>query len=156
MSAFPSNVVDILAERFELLMDEHTIIKRTIRLNDPNPCLGIFAVEWQPQIETVHMGQEEPVLNRYLYQIQNMVSHYEEQQGRDLFSINAKVVKAILYRDANLKLSLQALSETILDTRETLKRHGVARQRYTSGQVASNWSFIATTDYWIETEATLL
>lgn len=156
MTAFPQNVVNVLADRLDFVLDDHTVLKRALRLNDPNLSLGIFVTEWQPQLDSSEIGQFEPTLNRYQFQIQNLVNDYEEQHGRDIFSVNAKIVKAILYRDQTLRVTLESLSEVVLETRETFMRHGVARQRYLSGQVATNFSFLATTDYWIETEATRL
>lgn len=158
MTAFPSNVVDVLHTSLEshLQVDGYAIINRAVRPGDPNLTVGIVSEDWAPIEGSEQIGQIEPALGRYRFSIQNLVISPDEQLGREFFSSAAKMIKVILYRDITLQLALSELEEELLTTVERFKRSGVTRQRYVSGQLSGIWNFVATTSFWIETEVTQL
>lgn len=150
---FPMNVLDELAVAFGTHMPNHTVIQRPLRYSDPNQSIGLYAVDTNPLQEAMVIGQQEPILNRYNYRIQNLVKHSAEITGKSWFTLDAKTIRAVLYRDNALTLRLAALVEEVLGTREVAKQWGVSRQRFLSNELQSQFIYLAQTDFWLETES---
>jgi len=116
----------------------------------------LHVVDWTPDPNSAQMGQMENVLNTYLIRIQNLVKHTDEEEGRNLYVLDAKMVRVILYRDSALRVRLGSLDETIMGTQERFKRMGIRNQRFLNNELSGQFVFLATTDLWVETEVTQL
>jgi len=160
MSGFPENVIEAvqasLATHFTV-EDGYTVLTRPVRFEDPDKTITVFANEWVPQQEaSAQIGQREPALATYTFRIQNYRKVANREVGRELAAIDAKIMRGILYRDANLALALGALTETLLGSRETFKRMGLSRTRYLNNDVNRIFVCLNTTDMWVETETVQL
>ena len=153
---FPMNIVDEIHAAFVRLMPDHTVIDRPLRYADPARSIGIQVAETTPLANTQQIGQLEPTVERYQLRIQNLVKHSDEILGKAWFALDAKSIKAVLYRDTTLRLRLASLTEEVLGTRETVKQWGVTRQRFLSNELRSQFVYLATTDFWLETESITL
>lgn len=176
MAGFPENILDELEQSFTEFMppvilvaadptatppvveesESIPIARRPLRFTDPERSVGLHAVDWSPLDDSAQIGQMEPGISRYMLRIQNLVKHTDEEEGRALYVADAKMVRAILYRDAGLRVRLGELNETILDTIERFKRMGVRTQRFLNNELSGQFVFLATTELWVETEITQL
>ena len=150
---FPMNVVDELNVAMDQHMPDHTITSRPLRYSDPARSIGLYVVDAVELTNSQQIGQREPALTRYQFRIQNLVKHSDEILGKAWFALDAKAIKAVLYRDDALALRLVALNEELLGTRETVKQWGVGRQRFLSNELRSQFIYLAQTDFWLETES---
>ena len=151
---FPDNILDELQVTMAEYMTEFAILRRPLRHTDPAQSLGIFAADWTPNQDTIQMGpQREPVVATYDLRIQLLIKATDEVTGRSMFGLSSKTLRAILYRDPDLVVRLTALTETILGTRETVKKFGVRRQRFLNNELQGRLMWLATTDLWLETES---
>lgn len=154
---FPENIIDVLFDRFEATMPDHHVARRPLRYTDPARSVGVFVVNWQPDEEDSSLiGQAEPALSRYFIRIQNMIQAAGEEEGRALYAADAKIVRAMLYRDPTLRVRLTELTETVFGTIERLQRFGVRTQSFLNNELQGQFVYLATTDLWIETEITEL
>jgi hypothetical protein len=69
-----------------------------------------------------------------------------------LFAVDAKVLRAILYRDNQLVVALSSLTDEILGSRERYKRLGVRSQRFLTNELRGTMHYLSVTDLWVETE----
>ncbi len=153
---FPHNIVEVFQTLYKERMPDHEIITRPVRIADPNLSLGIYVMDWMPDMSSLQIGQEEPALARYRIRLQNLIKHTDEQEARGLFATSAKIVRVILVRDPALRVRLTELQEEILNSRERLLRFGVAQQSFLNNKIDRSFTFLATTDVWVETETVQL
>lgn len=157
MASFPNNVVSILMDRLKANMPDWEVLGRPIRIADPNHSLGVYALDWQPQEQTMQIGGgNEPVLSRYNLRVQNLIKNTDEAEGRADFTVAAKSVRAIVARDSVLRDSFPQLQETLLGVRERLMRYGIRGQSFLNNDIRGTFTFLATTDLWVETETVQL
>lgn len=156
MTAFPMATVEIVHERFAELMRDRVILDRRLRPSDPARSIGIFPVDWSPVRNSMEIGgpnrPPEPTLQTYQYRIQSLVKHTDEIEGRALYALDAKFVLAILYRDQDLRVRLTTVQETLLGSVERVQRFGVNSQRYLNNELSGQFIYLATTEFWVETE----
>jgi len=152
-TAFPNNIIDLLEDRVKFYLPNHSVLKRALRLQDPKRCVGLLVADWTPDERSHQIGQQEPAVSRYLIRIQNMVKASDEVTGKDLFAGDAKTIRVLLYRDSTLHVGLAALTEELLGTREVAKRWGIGRQRFLNTELQSQWTYVAQTEFWLETES---
>lgn len=157
VNGFPMNVVDELVDAMEKRMGgDFVVVPRPLRFMDSARSIGVFVADWTPTAGSQQIGQQEPALNRYQYRVQNMVKAGDEVTGKAWFSLDSKSVRAVLYRDGDLRVRLAGLTEELLGTRETAKQWGVARQRFLNTELQGQFVFVAQTDFWLESEAIYL
>lgn len=157
MSSFPNNVVSLLMARLKVNMPDWEVIGRPIKLADPNYSLGVYALNWTPQEQTAQIGGGiEPVLSTYNLRIQNLIKNTDEAEGRADFTVAAKSVRAIVARDTTLRDSFPQLQEDLLGVRERLLRYGIRNQSFLNNDIRGTFTFLATTDLWVETETVQL
>ena len=60
------------------------------------------------------IGLKEPSVNHYQIKIQNLTIHGDIHQGYTEFTNDQRKIRAILYRDATLSVSLAAMREVYL------------------------------------------
>jgi hypothetical protein len=153
LTGFPNNALGIIRDRLVNFMPDHSVIMRALRFTDPSRSLGLFAVDWTPDPTTKQIGQYEPAVSRYTLRVQNMVKASDETTGRSYFTIDAKTVRVVLYRDPVLHVGLAALTEELLGSNEAAKQWGVGRQRFLNTELNSEFTYVAQTDFWLETES---
>lgn len=147
---FPDNAVTVLRDRFMAIQGIDSVVKRPLKLIDPSESIGVFATEWRPVVHEV--TQREPALMRYQVQIDSLVKHSDEAEGRSLHTGIAKLLRVILYRDEELRISLTALNETLLGVVERAQRFGIESQDFLSGETGGGFAFMSRTSLWLETE----
>src|ERR1700752_2892664 len=152
MAYFPMAVIDVLHDRFKEMLTDREIVDRALRPTDPPRSVGMFPTDWFPDVDSHEIGGREPTLGRYTYRIQTLVKHTNEEEGRALYAKDAKIIRAILYRDAELVTRLTGLQEITLGGIERVKRWGVRNQRYLNNELQGQFIFLATTELWLETE----
>lgn len=156
MAGFPENIIDVLEARFKATMGDHAIIRRPLRHADPARSVGMFVVNWVPDQNEAQIGQVEPVLANYFVRIQNMIKAGDEIEGRNLYGVDAKTVRAMLYRDPTLRVEFTGLTEEVLGTVERLQKYGIQTQSFMNNELQGQFVYLATTDLWIQTEITKL
>lgn len=153
---FPQKFVDEIAGSLRDLLDDHNVVTRPLRQTDLNNSIGVYAAMWAADDSSQEIGQREPTEARYTIRVQNMVKSMVEQDGRAAFSLNAKLVRAILYRDGTLRVRLEGLQEELLGTAERVKRYKVMKQDFLTSELQGVFIFLASSEVWIDTETTAL
>src|SRR5687767_9909416 len=121
---FPDNVTEELSISFATIVDPPvTVFKRPLEGGDPNASVGITAIDWQPGEYVI--GQYDPAVATYLYVIQGFIKHSNTAEGIALHNKLAKTIRTMLYRDADLRVRLGALSVTSLGATERTQRMGI-------------------------------
>lgn len=157
LTVFPMNAVDeIKASLDQYLDDEVTVVRRPLRVLDPNRAVGIFPVSLEPVEGSEQIGQVEPALRRYNLRCQLLVKHAEEEAGRRLYAVDTTTIQTILYRDANLYARLAALATTIMGSMERYKKFQVRQSRFLNNELGSQFVYLSVTDLVLETEVTRL
>lgn len=157
LNYFPYNVVNVLAEHFDLIDTDLVVLKRPIRETDPVQAIGVFGNIWQPDEDSYEIrggpiGSSEPTLSRYIISVQVFVQDMDEERGAAVHGTLTKIVRAMLYRDANLHVALRALTATVAGSTERSKRFGVSTVRYLTNELSGSWLYLANMDIWLETE----
>jgi hypothetical protein len=153
---FPNNVQSVMVERFQTLDPDMTLFKRPLRSSDPSESVGVFPINWQPDEDSYEIegrtGASEPKLQMYFFGVQAFVKDADRERGLIVHSILAKMLRAMLYRDATLAVSLLALSVEMFDSIETTKRFGIRTQRFISNELPNEWLNLSILEFWLETE----
>lgn len=152
---FPNNVVGLLPIAFQAIDPDLFITKRPLRNTDPTQSIGVFGQLWDPDEESKEMhgfSTGEPTLQQYLISIQAFVKDRDPERGLSTHSILSAHIRRVLYNDPELRVALAGLASTDEWVTETLKRWGVRVQRYFSNEIDSDWLYLSTLEFWIETE----
>lgn len=153
---FPNNVVDLLFTRIGLIDTDLRGFKRPLRATDPQQSYGMFGQQWLPDEDSQEMvgsaGSSEPTIGRYLIGVQAFVKDTSEERGLAVHSVLSKLIRGTLYRDIPLKLALQALTVTLNGSTERTRRFGISTQRYFSNEIAGDFLYLSTLEFWLETE----
>lgn len=166
LSVFPSNVLDLLATRFDTvgtiddeidLAQRITVLKRQLRPTDPIQAVGIAPMNWTPDESSFEIrggfpGSSFPSLGRYWINIQGFVKDTDEIRGLAVHSVLSSRIKAILYYDTPLRIGLSTLAVSLGSVTERFKRSGVRLQRYLSNEIDGSFIYLSTLEFWIETE----
>lgn len=156
---FPNNAVDILATRFDAIDVDLEVFKRPLRNTDPVQTVGVFATQWNALPDSYEIratpspGPSEPTLQRYTLGIQAFIRDMDEERGLYTHSVLAKMLRSMLYRDVPLRVGLAGLSVEMNGSTETLKLWGIGQTRYMSNEIAGEWLYLSTMDFWLETES---
>jgi hypothetical protein len=155
-TVFPANVIKLIQASIQQYDDGLFVTNRHLRPSDPNESCGVFPVQWQPDNESLEMrgalGASEPTIQRYSIGVEVFVKDADEIRGLIRHAMFAKIVRALLYRDDALRVSLQALSVTLLGTTERMGRYGIRTARYISNEISGSWLYVSTLEFWFETE----
>lgn len=150
---FPMNIVEVLHDYMKAELDESfTVLKRPLRTQDPNLSVGIFPNDWVPVANSREMGFAGDTLSTHLVRVHLLIKAGEEQAGRYLSGIHAKKLRTMLAHDADLQLRLGQLSEVSGSIKERAQRFGVRNQRFLNNELTGQFIFLATTEFWVETE----
>lgn len=153
---FPGSIVAQIAESLGDFLPEHSIALRPLRQTDPNRSIGIYSANWTPVADSAMIGQQEAPLARYTIRVQNMIKAMDEAEGRAAFTLEAKAIRAILYRNTDLRVRLAGLQEELLSTVERVKRYGVVKQDFITNELSGVFVFLASTELFVETETTAI
>ena len=149
---WPENVLDVMQPRFTAALPAYEQVRRPVRIEDPVQTLGLFVVDWNPTPDSYEISAAEPTLGRYIYRVQLMVRSAREEEARTLYAQDTKVLRVVLYRDPDLLIPLQALSEEVLSVTERFKKMRVEGQRYMNNEVSGKYICLSSTTVLVETE----
>lgn len=155
---FPNNVVTILANRISELDADLVVLKRPLRKNDPNQCVGIIGMNWMPENDSFEMRglpsahRSEPTLGCYLIGIQAFVRDGDEERGLATHSVLSKMIRTMLYRNEDLRLDFAALSVSMGGSIERSQRWGVRTQRFMSNEISGAFLYLSTIEFFFDTE----
>jgi hypothetical protein len=156
---FPNNAVELIAARIPAFCDpvptDLIVHKRPLRSSDERQCVGVWPASWAPIPQTTEMlGKPnfDATLNRYTIAIQGLIMDMDEEKGLARHSILSAKLRAMLYRDAPLRVGLTALSVTDTGGTEHVQRCGVNAQRYIANEVEGSFIFLSNLEVFLETE----
>lgn len=161
---FPNNVVELISTRFEMMDPEPdpaqrlTVLRRPLRNSDPVQSIGVFATNWNPVEDSYEItgrgGSVQPTIQRYNLGIQAFILDMDEERGLSTHSVLTKMIRSMLYHDEPLRVGLVSLSTELDGSTETTKLWGLGQTRYISNEIAGEWLYLSTLDFWLETENT--
>jgi hypothetical protein len=150
---FPSNAIELISTRTEMLYPDLFVIQRMLNTGDPTQSVGIYPLSWAPNEASFETGgYEEPTLQKYTIGVQAWVIDADPVKGIRVHSVLSKVMRSLLYNDAPLRIGLDQLQITMFGKTEKIQRRGVARTRYLSNEVKGNFMHLSTIEYWLETQ----
>lgn len=130
------------------------VLGRPLKAVDPKISMSIYSVDWIPAGAMI--GQSDPATATYTFRSQTMVKHSNEEEGRALHTQLSKIARIMLYRDPSLVATLRGLSESSMGSIERFQKYGVRTQRFLNNELQGNFVFLATIEWWLETEITQL
>jgi hypothetical protein len=152
-SVFPNNAVSIIAYRIKAVYPEDLlVVKRPLKITDASQTVGVYPSRWDPQEDSFEFKSLEPTIQRYRIGIQVFAKDTDEEKGIAVHSVMSKAVRSLLYNDVALNVGFNALSVTMNGSTERIQRRGFSRAQYISNEVNGQWLYLATHEYWIETE----
>jgi hypothetical protein len=133
-----------------------TVIKRPLRLADPNFSIGVYPTNWLPELDSYEMlgvdFAHSPTLEVYSLQVQAFVKDSQEDRGLASHSVLSEHVRTILGSDPALRASLGGLQTELNGTKKSLKRFWVRSGRYVSNTLNGANLYLTTNDLQIEVE----
>lgn len=152
-SVFPNNAQALIKARFDdLYGDSVLVVGRRLKVTDDTMSIGVAPDMWIPDESSFEFRSLEPTVSTYTIWIQSFVKNSDEEEGVQLGSVLAKVVRTTLYRDMPLQVGLNSLSVTMMGATETIQRRGIRRSQYLSTEIQGNFLYLNTLEYYIETE----
>ena len=155
-TSWPENVLDAIEPSLASYMPDFVVVRRSLRPQDPALTISLRAGGWMPDQSSIEIHSTEPTSNTYSFELELLVKHADEAEGRALYTVNAKLARAVLYRDAALLVRLRALSEDLLGSRESFLRMRIESQKYINNTMNKAWFFVATTRFRVDTETTAI
>lgn len=155
---FPMGFVAPMAEVFERVLnsdgEHYRIVKRPISPTDPSRTIAIFPVDWtaDPNDKLIGPTNREPYQSHYRIRIQNTYISGDSEEGRRQFSIDAKAIRAILYRDSTFHVALSSLTENFMGSTERVTKYDVTKQEFMAAKMAVGFQYLAVTEFTITTE----
>jgi hypothetical protein len=153
----PLQFVDAIVDALERIMGSaYHVQAEPLDPLSQDHSLAVFPMSWTPEQESMLIGNKEPSINHYQIKIQNLTIDGDIRVAYDAFTNDQRKIRAILYRDATLSVSLGAMQEVYLGSRESFKRMHVVRQVTLPGRRNLAMYFLCETDIQIDTETTKL
>lgn len=149
------NVVEIFKQEISDVEGIEIVMGRPLRNTDPTGSIGVFPLDWTPDIESMEMlgpRPAEPTLQVYQISIQTFVKNTSQEEGILHHAILSKMVRAMLYRGESLRVRLPQLSESTFGSTERLHQWGVRQQRFITNEIDQSFVFMSAVDTWIKTE----
>ncbi len=158
---FPMSLVDPIMVSMRKHVPDNNVVGRRLGMSEGTDTIGVFPASWRPEKESMLMGRAfeeqlsaEPTLNYYAVRVQNLRIDADEEAGRTAFGVTSKKIRAILYRDPALHVSLQSLSEEMFGVVERMKRFEIVKQDFLDAMTNMGAYFMCTTEIVFETETT--
>ncbi len=155
INIFPSNAIGIIKTRMQAIDSDLKVVGRPLRQTDPTQTIGVFGSLWLPNQESYELlgkGYHSPTLDSYLITVQAFVLHNDDETGLIQHNYLAETIRAILDRDDPLRVALAALTTSIGGVAKHTSRFGVRQQRYIVNELNSQFLFLSSTEFWLETE----
>lgn len=155
---FPMAFVEPIAEVFDRILnadgDLYTIVKRPISPTDGSRTIAIFPMDWaaNPDDKLIGVPNREPYQSLYRVRIQSTYVSGDSEAGRSQFSIDAKAIRAILYRDTTFHVSLTSLTEVFMGSTESVIKYDVTKQEFMGGEMPIGFQYLAVTELTITTQ----
>jgi hypothetical protein len=150
---FPLAFIDAIADALEAIMGAtHKVQTEPLDPLSHDKTLAVFPMAWTPEPDTAMIGQREPTINHYSIRIQNLTISGDIHDAYTEFTTDQRKIRAILYRDATLSVSLAGMTEVYLGSRERFTRMNVVRQATLPGRQRLGMYFLCETDVQIDTE----
>lgn len=150
-NVFPASIVRVMAENFTRLNGIDKVFRRGIHPIDPTRSIGVYSLDWLP--EGAQIGQQEPPWAHYHVRVQCMIKHMSEEEGMAEHSVLSKSLRAMLYRDQQLRAEL-ALTDTSFGTIERLKDFHVQMQRFMTNEINGAYVYLSYMDVAFRVEQT--
>lgn len=149
---FPNNVVLILAEEFKKIppLDTYAVLKRPLRPSDPSLAVAVAASMWEP--EDYEVGQPDPSLSRYVFALQCMIKHGEEQEGLAAHAALSKMIRDQFHRNPAIRARLGMLNKVSGPVIERVGRFWITRQQFISQELNREFLYVSALELWVETE----
>ena len=135
--AFPTNVVDIIVARLNLIDTRLHVMNRGLRKMDPNLSIGVYPESWQPVNDTeefLGLGVAPTslaTLSEYFIQIHTMTKGADQVLCQRQHSLLARVVRDILEFDQPFRVALTSLpGVTVNGKTEFFKEFKALTQAY--------------------------
>lgn len=152
-AVFPNNAQSLIKARLDdLYGDDILVVGRRLKLTDDTMSVGVAPDMWIPDESSFEFNSQEPTVSAYTIWIQSFVKNSDEEEGVQLGSVLAKVVRTTLYRDVPLQVGLNSLSVSMMGATERIQRRGIRRSQYLSTEIQGNFLYLNTLEYYIETE----
>jgi hypothetical protein len=154
---FPNIAVKAIGEVLPFVDEDCTLYKRPLRPTDPNYALSVYGTLWQPEEDSFEIGHAfsgEPTLQNYQIGIQSLIKDGDTERALAVSSILSSRIRAVLYRNAPMRLALGSLYVQDDTSRESMRRWGIRSQRFMSNDIEGKFVTISVLDLWIETETT--
>lgn len=152
-AVFPNNAIAIIAARIKALYpDDLRVVRRPLRTTDDTQSIGLYPLRWEPDETSYEFYSTEPTVQIYRIGVQVFAKDSDEENGIAVHSVMSKVTRSLLYNDAPLQVGLNALSVTMNGATERIQKRGISRTQYISNEISGVWLYLATHEYWIETE----
>lgn len=170
---FPYNLVDIIVQALQEI-DPHTdptdmsgggrdglrIYKRRLRETDATESVGVFPTVWDPTEDSVEMrGDAVPraTVQRYPINVMSYVESMDEDQGIQMHSYLASLIRDVLHESEVLEALLPVTKAALLTKTETVFRYGVLSQSFIGGQMESGrragyFGYLSTTEFYVDTQ----
>jgi hypothetical protein len=134
---------------------EYTIFARPISPTDPSRSICIFPTDWAANpADKLIGGSPEPYRSEYKIVIQNSLISGDPEGGRAMFSVDAKAIRAILYRDPDLHVALTSQVEVFMGSYERVQKVDVLRQEFMASRMNVGFMYLAKTEIVVTTETT--
>ena len=155
---FPMGFVDPIADAFERILnaDGNTfnVVRRPMTQSDKSRTIAVFPVDWSANSDDklIGTGNREPYQSLYRVRIESSYVSGDSEEGRRQFSIDAKSIRAILYRDTTFHVALTSLAEVFMGSTETVIKYDVLKQEFMAGKTNVGFQYLAVTELSITTE----
>ena len=159
MPVFPTVISDLIYTRLATIDPSGIQMwKRPILPQDAaaSPSIGVFARQAVPQEDSREFFGKVPTIERYYVTIHSFVLDVDIEAGLRLSSVLAKTIYSMLYTDQPLGVGFQSSTSTVGGMLERFKRYGVRQISYVNNQIGNDYFFLATTEFWFETETTAM
>ena len=155
-AAFPTNIIEIAAMRFELLDLDFNVVKRMPSTDDPNYTLGIVPVVKAPQPDTAEIAGRHTfqgaTISEYLLCFYAFVKDADRERGLAAHSVMAEIVEDILASDQALRESLGVLEATVMGQKKRMQRYYIRNTRYLARDIDGSNMFMSATEVVFEVE----
>jgi hypothetical protein len=159
--SFPSSFIGPIITALQSGVPNVDVVARRLGANEGNDTIGVFPATWRPMEDSMEIGKfgtqrlgVEPTLNFYSVKIQNLRIDADEIAGRAAHDVTSKLIRAILYRDNTLHVTLQSLTESTLGVTERPKKMDIVKQDYLDTLTTMGMYFLTTTELVFTTEST--
>lgn len=151
---FPNNVIELMADYFDTIDSDVVVNRRPLNAMDNVQCIGVYPKKVEDVDSSMEIGRSfGPTLERWIIGIQVMVKDADEAQGARDHTMLMGLVEDLLYNNQALNLALSSTTALSLSgVRRRTQRRGVRNRNFLQGELAGDWYYLGTLEYYMETE----